>query len=147
MIRTELEYKAALRRRGEQERFIEQQRSAFLETKLTGEQIAHAMQPTLAFHQQLLEEIEWYERVRAGEIMPIHTLAKIGQLLIALRIQRGITQRELAERLGVSESSVSRDERHEYFGITVERAQRIADALAASLTAKVSLKQHTEAAG
>ena len=33
-------------------------------------------------------------------------------LLIALRIAKGLTQRELAERLEVSETQVSRDERH-----------------------------------
>ena len=36
---------------------------------------------------------------------------------------------DLAERLGVNESSVSRDERNDYHGITVERANRIVAAL------------------
>jgi hypothetical protein len=33
--------------------------------------------------------------------------------------------RELARRLGVHETQVSRDERNEYFGITLERAAKI----------------------
>jgi hypothetical protein len=37
----------------------------------------------------------------------------------------------------VSESLVSRDERNEYHGITVERAQRILDALNETVTAQV----------
>lgn len=48
---------------------------------------------------------------------------------MALRIARGLTQRELAERLSVHESQVSRDERNDYHGITVERATRVLDAL------------------
>ena len=52
---------------------------------------------------------------------------------MALRIALGLTQRELAERLGVHESQVSRDERNEYHGITVERASRILDALGVEL--------------
>jgi transcriptional regulator with XRE-family HTH domain len=49
--------------------------------------------------------------------------------LIAARIAQGLSQRELAERLGVHETQVSRDERNEYHGITVERADRILEAL------------------
>jgi len=43
------------------------------------------------------------------------------------------TQRELAEELGVHETQVSRDERNEYHGITVQRAATILDALGARL--------------
>jgi len=52
---------------------------------------------------------------------------------VALRIALGLTQRELAERLGVHESQVSRDERNEYHAVTVERASRILDALGVDL--------------
>jgi transcriptional regulator with XRE-family HTH domain len=38
-------------------------------------------------------------------------------------------QRDLARRLGVHETQVSSDERNEYFGITLERAAKILDAL------------------
>jgi transcriptional regulator with XRE-family HTH domain len=40
-----------------------------------------------------------------------------------------MSQKELADRLGVKESQVSRDERNECHGITLERAQRVIDAL------------------
>jgi transcriptional regulator with XRE-family HTH domain len=58
----------------------------------------------------------------------ITRLTEIGRLLITLRIAQGLTQRELAARLDISESLVSRDERNEYHGLTVERAQWIPDA-------------------
>ena len=45
------------------------------------------------------------------------------------RIALGLTQQELAERLKVSAAQVSCDERNDYHGITVERAQRILEAL------------------
>ena len=61
----------------------------------------------------------------------------LGQLLVSLRIARGLTQRELAERLGVHESLVSRDERNEYHGITLDRAARILDALGYELRSTV----------
>jgi transcriptional regulator with XRE-family HTH domain len=40
-------------------------------------------------------------------------LRGLGHLLIALRIAQGVSQRELAKRLEVHESQVSRDERNE----------------------------------
>lgn len=48
-----------------------------------------------------------------------------------------MSQRELAKRLGVSEAQVSRDERHEYRGVTVDRAQRMLDAMGETLTSRV----------
>jgi transcriptional regulator with XRE-family HTH domain len=85
----------------------------------------------------LEEEVAWYEDVRRRKFPAIRRLTQIGRLLIALRIANGLAQRELAERLGVSEAVVSRDERNEYHGITVERAQRILDALGASVMTQV----------
>jgi transcriptional regulator with XRE-family HTH domain len=78
------------------------------------------------------------ERARRREFPAITRLTEIGRLLIAPRIAQGLTQRELAERLAVSESLVSRDERNEYHGITVERAQRVLDALNETLTMRVA---------
>ena len=49
----------------------------------------------------------------------------IGQWLIGVRISQGLSQKQLAERLNASEQQVSRDERNEYHGITVDRAQQI----------------------
>ncbi len=54
-----------------------------------------------------------------------------------MRIANGLSQKELAERLGVSEAQVSRDERNEYHGITVDRAQRVLDAMGETLTSHV----------
>jgi hypothetical protein len=48
------------------------------------------------------------------------------------------------ERLGVNEAQVSKDESNEYHGISVERAQRIIDALEGSVTVAVSSEQPDE---
>jgi transcriptional regulator with XRE-family HTH domain len=60
--------------------------------------------------------------------------------LISLRIAQNISQRELAKRLDVHESQISRDERNEYFGITLERAVKILDALNVRLRTKVEME-------
>lgn len=66
--------------------------------------------------------------------------------MIAARITQGISQRELAKRLNVHESQVSRDERNEYFGITLERAVKILDALEVRLHTKVEIAPPKEMA-
>jgi helix-turn-helix protein len=55
-------------------------------------------------------------------------------------IAQGISQRELARRLGVHETQVSREERNEYFGITLERAVKILDALNVRLRTQVAIE-------
>lgn len=136
MIRTEREYQGARKSVAEGKRFAEQQRVALAALGRSQEEIERAMQPLLAFQAQILDEIAWYESARRGKIDPV-PVSQIGKLLIGLRIARGMTQRELAERLGVSESIVSRDERNEYHGITLERAQRVLDAVDGTVTARV----------
>ena len=132
MIRTESEYQIALKQIEQDRQTAALQRAALADKSLTAEEIERVMEPLTSFHLQRIEEAEWYERVRAGDLSPIHSLSAIGQVLIGLRIARNLTQKQLAKRLGVSEAVVSRDEKNEYHGVSVERAQRILEALGGS---------------
>jgi DNA-binding XRE family transcriptional regulator len=137
MIRNESEYQEALRRLRQDREVADRQRAALTAAGLNPDEVERAMQPLLSFQAQLAEEIDWYEDVRRRNFPVIRRLTELGSLLIALRIANGLTQRELAQRLGVSEASVSRDERNEYHAISVDRAQRILDALGATLLTSV----------
>jgi DNA-directed RNA polymerase specialized sigma subunit len=143
VIRSESEYQEALRRLTQDQKFAEEQRAALQARGLSREEIQRAMEPLLSFQAQLQDEVAWYERVRRRDFGTISNLTEIGRLLIALRIANGLTQRELADRLGVSEAQVSRDERNEYHGVSVERAQRVLDALNEKVTAGVQERQLT----
>ena len=99
-----------------------------------------------SFHQQLEEEVHSYERLRRGEFDEICNLQGIGQLLVSLRIAMGLTQRELAERLDVHETQVSRDERNEYHGITLNRAAHILETLGANVRSRVEIRDKDSAA-
>ena len=137
MIRNENEYQVAVERlRDEATRLAEQER-VLREKGLTDDQLKNALDPMRSFHLQLKEEVEAYERLRRGEFDPLQNLGGLGRLLVSLRVFRGVSQRELAERLGVHESQVSRDERNEYRGVTLERAGRVLEALGAELTTTV----------
>jgi len=90
--------------------------------------------------------VESYEKLKRGEFDELDNLRGLGHLLISIRIAQGLSQRDLAKRLNVHESQVSRDERNEYFGITLERAIRLLDALNVKLRTQVEIVAGREAA-
>ena len=140
MIRNEAEYKEAVKRVAEEKHRLEQQYTALAGMGLLAEQVKRATDPIRSFHLQLEEEVASYERLKRGEFGEIHNLRGLGHLLISLRIACGMSQRELAAKLGVNESQVSRDERNEYHGITVERAARILETLGVELRTTVEVQ-------
>lgn len=135
MIRNEAEYQEAVRRQKEERKRLAEHRTRLKGLGLAADELTRALEPLRSFQLQLDEEIESYERLKRGDLGEIENLHGLGRTLVALRIALGLTQRELAERLGVHESQVSRDERNEYHGVTVERASRILDALRVNLRA------------
>ncbi|MBA2117970.1 helix-turn-helix domain-containing protein [Bremerella alba] len=137
MIRNEAEYQEAVQRIEQEAERIEAQRQALESMDLTQEEVERAMGPIRSFHEQFKEEVTSYERLKRGEFEEVENFYGVGRLLIALRIAQGISQRDLAKRLGVHESQVSRDERNEYHGATLERANRILDALGVDLRTQV----------
>lgn len=137
MIRTDKEHRKALQQLEEGAHAMELQRRQLEQMDLKREEVERAMQPVQSFHEQLKEEVEAYERMKRGDLGTLYSLASIGQWLIGVRIAKGMSQKALAERLGVSESQVSRDERNEYHGVTVERAQRILEVLGVRFRAEV----------
>ncbi len=146
MIRNESEYKEAVQRLADEKKRLTEHRARLKETGLSKEEIKRVIDPMESFHMQLREEVESYERLKRLEFDELDNLRGLGHLLIALRIAQGISQRELARRLGVHESQVSRDERNEYFGITLERAGKVLDALNVRLRTKVEIENPSEMA-
>lgn len=137
MIRTDTEYQEARARLQEERKRLREHEVRIKELGLSGVQRKRALDPLVSFSAQLEEEIEAFERARRGSFEPIVNLGGLGELLVGARIHRGLSQRELAARLGVHESQVSRDERNEYSSISVERAQRILEALEVELVSEL----------
>ena len=136
MILSDAEYRRALDRLREEAGTLRAQRDHLAGLGLTPEEVDRAMQPMISFHAQLEEEVDAYTRMRRGDLGPLRSLTAIGRWLVGARIARGLTQQELAGRLGVDLSQVQRDERDEYSGVTVDRAQRVLDALGVRFTAE-----------
>ncbi len=133
LIKTDREYRDALEQ-------IASQKTQFAATELelaakgyTPDQVAKLLEPMRTFHMGLVEETAYYERLKRGDLGGIQGIRALGKHLIAMRIAAGITQRELARRMDVHESQVSRDEHDDYHGITLGRAESIVRALGFAL--------------
>lgn len=137
MIRSEREYQEMVRRLEQDREVLRQQRERLQRLGLSEEDVNLAMEPAVSFHEQLKEEVAYYEQIRRGDFNALTNLTDVGRLLIGLRIAKGLSQKDLADKLGVSEAQVSRDERNEYHGITVERVQRILDSMGVTLVSQV----------
>jgi DNA-binding XRE family transcriptional regulator len=146
MIRNESEYREAVERIGQEKQRLARQEAELKAMGLGPAEVKRALDPMRSFHQQLVEEVASYERLKRGEFDEIENLRGMGQLLVSLRIARGLTQRQLAEKLGVHETQVSRDERNEYHGITLERAARVLEALGVEVRSRVERVEHEPAA-
>jgi len=133
MIRNEAEYQEAVKRLKEERARHDAHERELVRMGLKNEEVTRAMAPLRSFNLQFEEEVEAYERLKRGDLGELENLHGLGRTLVALRISLGLTQRQLAERLSVNESQVSRDERNEYHGVTVDRASRILDALGVTL--------------
>jgi DNA-directed RNA polymerase specialized sigma subunit len=129
MIKTDAAYHNAVERLRRDQEHLAAREKTLQEEGLTPEEVQRVLEPEVSFYQQLRDEVEWYQKARRGDPQAISNFNQMGRLLIALRIASGFSQRELAELLGVHESQVSRDERHEYYGISVDRVQAILDVL------------------
>jgi ribosome-binding protein aMBF1 (putative translation factor) len=140
MIRNEAEYQEASKRLSEEAVRFQEHRQRLKQTGLNDLEIKRAIDPLESFHLQLREEVGAYERLKRGEFEDLDNLTGLGHLLITSRIAQGLTQRELARRLDVHESQVSRDERNEYFAITLERAVKVLDALNVRLRTQVAIE-------
>jgi len=142
MLKNEAEYRRSVQEITEQRARLEQQIERLKGEGLSDERVRVAMEPLWAYQRQLAGEIEHYERIKRGEFDVLRNHERLGELLIAARIHLGLTQAELAERLGVDPSVVCRDERNEYHGVTLERAARILNAMDVVLRTSVEVPKH-----
>jgi DNA-binding Xre family transcriptional regulator len=98
---------------------------------------ADAMQSQLeTLHRELYE----YDQMKGGNIPPpdLGYIAAIPQDLIRARIASGLSQKELAERLGLPEQQIQRYEATEYESVSFARISEIADVLQAARPARTN---------
>jgi HTH-type transcriptional regulator/antitoxin HigA len=80
---------------------------------------------------QLEDEVREYDQLKSGEftLSPVQRLDQNAPSIVKMRIAKGVSQTELARRLGVSKQVISRYEESEYQTVGVATLQEILDAL------------------
>ena len=82
---------------------------------------------------RLQVEIAEYDRLQQGEsVFKISSLTELPIALIKARIARGMTQKELAERIGVKEQQIQRYEANHYDSASFDRLNEVYTALGIS---------------
>ncbi len=77
------------------------------------------------------EEIKEYDSLKSGRFQSdqLKTVEQLPDLLIKARIARGMTQKELAERLGLKEQQIQRYEATDYASARLARIREVVEAL------------------
>jgi DNA-binding Xre family transcriptional regulator len=91
--------------------------------------------------EELREELADYEALRGGKVgvLELASLAELPDALIRARIAVGLTQKKLAERLGLKEQQIQRYEATQYAGVSLDRIQAVAEALGVEIHERVIL--------
>jgi HTH-type transcriptional regulator / antitoxin HipB len=88
---------------------------------------------------QLKQELADYEQLKSGHIMTfvLGSLNDLPTTLIKARIAAGMTQKELADKIGVREQQIQRYEANHYNSASFDRLRSIASALNIEITQAV----------
>jgi DNA-binding transcriptional regulator YiaG len=80
---------------------------------------------------QLEDELREYGQLKSGDLKLPHVerLDEIAPFIAKIRIAKGVSQTELARRLGVSKQVISRYEESDYQTVAIARLQEILDAI------------------
>jgi DNA-directed RNA polymerase specialized sigma subunit len=91
---------------------------------------------------ELQEDVAAYEALKEGHtrVFSAHSLNELPQVLIMARITQGLTHKQLAEKLGVSEKQVQRDEANDYATAGLNRLVKVAEVLGVRLEVKAELE-------
>lgn len=80
---------------------------------------------------ELEQELQVYESLKAGLVTDfrVESISDFPRVLIQARVARGLTQKELADKLGLKEQQIQRYESSDYSSASMARLQEVADAL------------------
>ena len=96
------------------------------------EELARAELDALKSEEEVLAgQVSEYEHLRSGHVEKLTavSLAELPSILIRARIAKGMTQRQLAELLGLKEQQIQKYESSGYESASLHRLRDVADAL------------------
>ncbi len=137
VIANERQYHITKSRLGKIEGFLESYDRAEAEARAGSRRLARAELDAIKSEMDVLStQIAEYELLKSGAVtvFEAESLEELPNILIRARISRGLTQRDLAERLGLKEQQVQRYESEAYASSSLTRLREIA----AGLNLKIS---------
>ena len=139
MITTERQYRIT---KAAAERFAQalahEEQGAHLDPRLR-----HAMREGIESELEILrEQLAEYEALRSGRIavLELDSLTALPDALIRARIAAGLTQKELATRLGLKEQQIQRYEATAYASASLRRITEIMQALQLQIADEMLLR-------
>lgn len=94
-------------------------------------------------HKELKMLVDEYEALREGKlsVLELHSFDEIPDALIKARIASGMSQKDLAEKIGLKEQQIQRYEATGYQSASMARMSEVANALGISIMENVFLPQ------
>jgi len=92
-------------------------------------------------YEELQQELKEYEELKKGKrkVLRVNAFEYLPIALIQARIARGLTQKELAQKLGLKEQQIQRYEASSYAKASLTRINQIIDVLDIKIGSKVDL--------
>jgi HTH-type transcriptional regulator/antitoxin HigA len=111
-----------------------------LESKILAKAEFDALQSEL---ENLTAQAQEYETLKSGsvEILKASTLEELPNILIRARIAKGLSQRKLAELLGLKEQQIQKYEAEEYATANLNRIAEVANALQLNISEVAEFKK------
>ena len=144
MIKNERQYRITKAQAAKLEAALESFSAQSADDRKTHPRLVKAQADALRSQLESLRgELREYEDIKAGETPPpdLSYIAVVPQDLIHARIASGLSQKELAERLGMPEQQIQRYEATEYESVSLARIMEIAKALQAAGAASQGTKR------
>ena len=135
MIKNERQYRITTAQAARFARSLESLEQRSGETEGLHPRIAQAQRDALRSQLGDLErELREYESLKAGgfELDGLSVFAELATFLIKARIAQGLSQKDLAERLGLKQQQIQRYEATDYASASLARIKEVASALGAT---------------
>jgi transcriptional regulator with XRE-family HTH domain/Zn-dependent peptidase ImmA (M78 family) len=96
-------------------------------------------------HQELVKQSEEYELLKNGQIklFQVSSFEELPITLIKARIASGLTQKDLADLLGMKEQQVQRYEATNYESASFDRLKEVVNALGVKITKEILISENT----
>ena len=89
---------------------------------------------------ELRDEAQLYKQLRSGVLESIHieSFDELPLALVKARILAGLSQKQLAERLGLKEQQIQRYESTDYASASLTRITQVAEAIGVSIAGEIT---------